>query len=200
MLASAFIINILSVIIYWNLSVSYSGYSKASSYDCGIIFFHGITKQGTLSEDSKQRCELGANLFKTGKVRNIICAGGSTLKKPGSVIMRDYIKSLGLPDSSIILDSLSYSSITNLKEAGKIVGNKSFSSAILISSPTHMLRLKYLAEKYLPGTQNGYTTFSYDYSITDIFLDCNSEFIKWVYLLILPDSFTDFSKNILNGK
>jgi len=150
-----------------------------------------------MSEDSKQRCELGANLLKTGKVRNLICAGGSSSKKPGSSVMKDYIKSFGVPDSCILTDTLSYSSITNLKESGKIITEKKFKSALLISSPTHMPRLKYLSGKYITDTKNGFTTFTYDYSISDIFLDCNSEFIKWVFLTILPESFTDIAKNLI---
>jgi vancomycin permeability regulator SanA len=195
--ASIIILNILSVIVYWNLSVSYSNNDLNSQFDCGIVFFHSVTKQGALSIDTKERCNLAVALFKNGTIKNVICAGGSTSNAQGPRMMYEYIRNAGVPDSIIFSDSASYSSKTNIIEADKIISQKKFNSALLISSPTHIQRLKYLSGDYLKNVKPDFITFKYNYSITDIYLDCNSEFIKWIYLLFLPDSFTDFSKKLI---
>ncbi len=195
---SLFVLNIICVIIYWNVSVSYSDIVYAKSYDCGILFFHSLTKQRTLSTDTKERCSLAVNLFKTGVIKRIICAGGASSDKSGSIMMRNLVNTMGVPDSTIISDTLSYSSVTNIIESSKIIKSNNFNSALLISSPTHLLRLKYIANKYLDGTEHNFATFHYDYSLLDIFLDCNAEFIKWVYLLFLPDSFKSITKRVVH--
>ncbi|MCX6156787.1 MAG: YdcF family protein [Ignavibacteriota bacterium] len=194
---SVIVLNILSVIIYWNLSVSYVKSDISNQSDCGIVFFHSVTKQGGLSYDTKQRCNLGVELYKLGIIRNVICAGGFSSNNQGPKMVYEYIKSSGVPDSNIVSDSASYSSITNLTEAYRIITQKNYKSAVIISSPTHIPRLRYLSGKYLTDIKTGFITFQYDYSITDIYLDCNTEFIKWIYLLFLPESFSTFSKKFL---
>ncbi len=198
-ITSLIVINILSVFVYWNVSTSYSKYSFNNSFDCGIVFFHSVTKQGALSEDSKERCNLAVKLYKNGSIKNIICVGGASLNKIGSKMMKEYILSFDIHDSIIITDSLSYSSKTNLSEANKIILNKNYKSALIISSPSHIPRLRYITDKHLNKTELGFITFDYDYSFLDIYFDCNSEFIKWIYLLFLPDSFIDYSRKILNN-
>ncbi|MFZ4590275.1 MAG: YdcF family protein [Ignavibacteria bacterium] len=187
----------MSVIIYWNLSTSYSKTTFNNQFDCGIVFFHSVTKQGALSIDTKERCNLAVALYKNGTIKNIICAGGSSSNAPGPRMMYELIRNAGVPDSSLFSDSASYSSKTNLIEADKIIAQKKFTSAVLISSPTHIQRLKYLSDEYIKDIKPGFITFKYDYSVTDVYFDCNSEFIKWIYLLFLPDSFTEFSKKLL---
>lgn len=199
-LLSLFVLDILSVLIYWNASTSYSNVSIDNTYDCGIVFFHSVTKQGGLSTDTKERCNLAIELYRKGRIKNILCAGGASLNKAGSLMMKEYIFFSGVPDSSITADTLSFSSVTNLTEADKILARRNFRTALIISSPSHIPRLKYLSDKLLHITNKSYVTFNYDYGIIDIYLDCNSEFIKWLYLLVFPESFNLFSKKLLNNK
>lgn len=196
-LAALLILNIISVFIYWNISASYSKYSFNNSFACGIVFFHSVTKQGNLSNETNERCNLALRLFKDGMIKNILCAGGASSNKAGSNMMKDYLIDFGIPDSIIITDSLSYSSKTNISEAYKHLNIKNYKSALLISSPTHILRLKYLANREMSGIRLSEVTFNINYSLVDIYLDCNTEFIKWVYLLFLPDEFAQFSKRFL---
>jgi uncharacterized SAM-binding protein YcdF (DUF218 family) len=195
---SLIVLDILSVLIYWNASTSYSKVAINNTYDCGIVFFHSVTKQGALSTDTKERCNLAVKLYKEGSINNIVCVGGASLNKAGSLMMKDYLLYSGIPDSSLTADTLSFSSVTNLSEAEKILAKRNYRSALLISSPSHIPRLKYLSDKLLYNINKGYITFYYDYSILNIYLDCNSEFIKWIYLILLPESFTVYSKKLLN--
>lgn len=195
---SVIVLNVLSVIIYWNFSVSYSKNRFSHPFDCGIVFFHSVTKQGALSNDTKERCNLAIELYKQGTIRNVICVGGSTSNNPGPKMMYEFVKNSGVPDSNIISDSISYSSITNLIEANKIITQKNYISALLISSPSHIPRLEYLSHKYLGNIKTGFITFKNNYSVSQIYFDCNSELIKWIYLLFLPESFSVFSKSSYN--
>jgi len=193
------VIDILTVLIYWNVSTSYSKTSINNTYDCGIVFFHSVTKKGALSTDTRERCDLAIKLYRKGILKNLICVGGASLNKAGSLLMKDYLSASGIPDSSITTDTLSFSSVTNISEAYKILIKRNFGSALIISSPSHIPRLEYISKKQLTNINKGYITFDYDYGLIDIFLDCNSELIKWVYLFFLPESFTVFSKKLINN-
>jgi vancomycin permeability regulator SanA len=193
------LLDIIAVILYWNYSISFIKYNYNRNFDCGIVFFHSVKKTGGLSEDSKQRCNVSIDLFKTGKIRYILCSGGASASsdKIGSRLLKEYMLNSGIPDSLVLTDTLSYSSKTNIFESEKILKEKNFKSAILISSPSHIPRIIHLSKDY--NFEKEYLTFGGDYSIFEILKDCNSEFVKWVYLLFLPDIFAEYSKQILRN-
>ncbi len=193
------LLDVIAVSFYWNYSISFRENNYNRNFDCGIVFFHSVKKTGGLGEESKQRCNVSIDLFKSGKIKYIICSGGATTSKDeiGSKLMKEYILNTGIPDSLVLTDTLSYSSKTNLIESDKILKERNFNSAILISSPSHIPRIIHLSKDY--SFEKEYLTFGGDYSIFVILKDCNSEFVKWVYLLFLPDIFTEYSKQILNN-
>ena len=193
-------IDIAAVTLYWNFSIPYSTNEIIKNFDCGVVFFHSVKKSGGLSEETKQRCDVSAGLFKKGKVKYIICSGGAraNANETGSKLMKDYLIKLNLPDSLILTDTLSYSTRTNTFETYKIIKERHLVSAVLISSPSHIIRIKHLSKGY--DFEKDYLTYRSDENIFKIFIDCNSEFIKWVYLLFLPDSFTDYSKELLSSE
>ena len=86
-IAAVIVLNILSVIVYWSISASESNNSFNNPFDCGIVFFHSVTKQGNLSNITKERCNLAVKLYNNGTVKNILCVGGASLTKAGSKFM-----------------------------------------------------------------------------------------------------------------
>lgn len=187
-----------AVFFYWKYSVSYSDNTINKNYDCGVVFFHSVKKSGGLSEETQRRCDVSAGLFFEEKINYIICSGGARTNSilMGSKLMKEYLKQLNVPDSLIFTDTISYSTKTNIIESDRIIGINNFKSAVLISSPSHMIRIRHLSEGY--SFEKEYLTYKSNYNLFEIFADCNTEFIKWVYLLFLPDNFTDYSKELLS--
>jgi vancomycin permeability regulator SanA len=106
------LLDIIAVIFYWNYSISFRENKINRDFDCGIVFFHSVKKTGGLGEESKQRCNVSIDLFKTGKIKYILCSGGAAISADeiGSKLMKDYILNFNIPDSLILTDTLSYSS------------------------------------------------------------------------------------------
>lgn len=192
-----FLIDIISVVLYMNYSDSISKEKPEKTFDCGVVFFHSVKKSGGLSEETMQRCDVSLSLLKEGKIKYIICSGGGRTKGnvTGARLMRNYLKGDNVSDSLILTDTISYSTKTNLEEVNKIMGKNSLKSAILISSPSHLPRIKYISRNYV--YEKDYRTYVCDDSIFKIYADCNIEYIKWIYLLFLPDSFSEYSKEII---
>jgi len=189
-------IDIIAVTVFWVSSVRYTGDYK-DTFDCGIVFFHSITKSGDLSDESVKRCLKALQLYDESKLSNIICTGGLKINFPktGSRMMKEYMIAGGVSAQNIFADTVSHSSLTNWRESLKIIREKGFKKIIIISSPSHILRLKYICRE--PGLYIEYITFTPDSGIFNIFIDSNIEFGKWIFLLVLPESFSDWVKDLI---
>ena len=190
------LIDIIAVAVFWLTSVRYSD-DYNETFDCGIVFFHSITKYGDLSDESVKRCAKAIQLYKENKMSNIICTGGLKTNYPmtGSKMMKDYVIASGINVNNIFADTVSHSSLSNWRESLKIIKEKGFKKIIIISSPSHILRLKYICVE--PGLQVKSVTFAPDSGIWDVFIDCNIEFGKWFFLLLLPENFSDWIKDLI---
>jgi uncharacterized SAM-binding protein YcdF (DUF218 family) len=188
------LIDITFVAVYWFSSVPYSDdYNEA--FDCAVVFFHSITKSGLLSEESVKRCNKAMQLFSEKYAGNIICTGGLKINqlRTGSQMMRDYLIQRGINEQNVFTDTVSHSSLSNWRESVKIIKEKGYKKILIISSPSHILRLKYICIE--PGLDVKYITYNPDSGVFEIFADCNVEFVKWFFLLVLPESFSDWTKN-----
>jgi uncharacterized SAM-binding protein YcdF (DUF218 family) len=190
------LIDIIAVTVFWVSSARYTG-DYNDTFDCGIVFFHSITKSGDLSDESVKRCLKALQLYDESKLSNIICTGGLKINFPrtGSRMMKDYMIAGGVNAQNIFADTVSHSSLTNWRESLKIIREKGFKKIIIISSPSHILRLKYICREL--GLYIEYITFTPDSGIFDIFIDSNIEFGKWIFLLVLPESFSDWVKDLI---
>ena len=191
-----FLVDILAVAVFWISSTRYSG-DYYEHFDCGLVFFHSITKRGDLSDESVKRCTKAMQLYYEKKLDNIICTGGLKINFPrtGSNMMKEFLKAGGVNGKNIYADTLSHSSLSNWRESLKIIKVKGFKKILIISSPTHILRLKYICEE--PGLYVKCVTFDPDSGILDIFIDSNIEFGKWFFLLLMPESFSDWIKDLV---
>jgi vancomycin permeability regulator SanA len=117
--------------------------------DAGIIFFGDYTEDySDLGPDSKNRAKTAIQLFQEGKIKKIICVGGynylSWKGKPH--LMRQFLEHNRIPASCIINDTISYNTITNWREALKIIEQERLTSVVAISSPLHVYRISCMVE------------------------------------------------------
>lgn len=158
--------------------------------DAGIIFFGDYTENGlALGPDSKNRARTAIKLYNEGKIKKIICIGGYNYKswqgKPH--YMRQFLEQSNIPKSQIINDSLSYNTITNWREALKIIDQEKLTSVVAISSPLHVYRISCMID--LENTKFA----SYNYSLNSIsefwqlFLDVHHEWVSHFLSFALKD-------------
>jgi len=158
--------------------------------DAGIIFFGDYTEDKTdLGPDSKNRARTAIRLFKEGKIKKIVCVGGYNYqrwsRKPH--LMRQFLVKNKIPASFIINDTISYNTITNWREALKIIEREKLTSVIAISSPLHVYRISCMIN--LKNTKFA----SYDYSLNgfkeywQLFLDVHHEWVSHFLSFALKD-------------
>jgi uncharacterized SAM-binding protein YcdF (DUF218 family) len=122
-----------------------------SDFDVAIVLggFSGYDEQQEMVQfhTATDRLMAGIQLYKTGKAKKLMISSGSgSLFKPNlkeALFIKDYLISIGIPESDLIIESNSRNTRENAIESAKIL-NKEYPNGkfILITSATHMPRAK----------------------------------------------------------
>jgi SanA protein len=111
-----------------------------------IVFGAEVKKDGTPSVVLKDRVEMAAELYKSGKVEKLLMSGDNRFvdyNEPES--MRQYALTLGIPDSDIVLDYAGRRTYDTCYRAKEIFGVE---SAILVTQRFHMPRSLFLCNAF----------------------------------------------------
>ena len=156
--------------------------------DAALVFFGDFDfDEMQFGNDSKQRLEHTIQLYRTKKVKNIICVGGYRKSENfiGSAHMRKYLINSGINPTHIFNDSTSFDTNSNLIEAEKIIVSKQFNEITLISSPLHVYRISQLTNMkgihFNPYKYNNQTIGDY----YNLFISIHHEWIAYLLPAIL---------------
>jgi SanA protein len=111
-----------------------------------IVFGAEVKKDGTPSVVLKDRVEMAAELYKSGKVEKLLMSGDNRFEdynEPES--MRQYALTLGIPDSDIVLDFAGRRTYDTCYRAKEIFA---VDSAILVTQGFHMPRSLFLCNAF----------------------------------------------------
>lgn len=194
------IIGIFTFVLFIDLGMVYLYYRHVQNFlqdqpeniqaDAGIIFFGDYTEdQSALGPDSRNRARKAIKLFNEKKIKKIICVGGYNYQKWRGKphLMRQFLEINKVPTSCIINDSLSYNTITNLREALKIIEKEKITSVIAISSPLHVYRIS-----CMKGTTNiDFASYRYSFQNANeywqLFMDVHHEWVSHLLSFALKD-------------
>ena len=134
-----------------------ASYPVEKKYDIGILLggFSKSTKGDQLAVNERgDRLIQAIYLFKTGIIKKILVSGGS-----GKLIGKEsieaelawkYLKSIGVPDSSILIENKSKNTIENAKFSAELVNKNHFDPSVLVmTSAWHIPRSKMIFDKFL---------------------------------------------------
>ena len=113
--------------------------------DVIIVLGNTFNNKKTI-ESMKLRTEKAVQLYKKGRAKKIIFTGGFKTRKDLSEakFMANIAVKKGIPKKSIILEEKANTTIGNAYYCNKIMNKKRFKSAIIITSPDHMKRVRYI--------------------------------------------------------
>jgi uncharacterized SAM-binding protein YcdF (DUF218 family) len=115
-----------------------------------IVVLGAAQYVGRPSPVLRARLDHAIALFKKGLAPRLILTGGSG---PGdttseAAVSRRYAIKHGVPDSAISVETEGHTSSESLRSAAGIMRARGLASAILVSDPFHMLRLRILARRF----------------------------------------------------
>jgi vancomycin permeability regulator SanA len=102
-------------------------------------------------ENMKLRTEKAVDLYKQEQTKIIFTGGFKTNKDLSEAkFMAEYAVKLGVAEVDIILEEQANTTIGNAVYCKKILADNSFESAIVVTSPHHLRRSKYIFKKVMP--------------------------------------------------
>ena len=104
----------------------------------GIVFGAGLRRDGSPTAVLRDRVETAAKLYRDGKVEKLLMSGDNRVvdyNEPEA--MRQYARSLGVPDEAIVLDYAGRRTYDTCYRAKAIFGVE---SAILVTQKFHLSR------------------------------------------------------------
>jgi len=135
---------VLSVIFVYIFSF-YGDKELEKTYKFGVVFgakVVNIDNKPHFSDALFDRTMTGINLFKAGKIENLVFSGG--VDNSGfseAKVMKNLALKHKVPENKIILDEVGNNTLATLKNAPK-------NSVLYISNDFHLSRINYFAKNY----------------------------------------------------
>lgn len=152
---------LISTFLLWfivhSIVITIDGLSdKHTNADLAVILGSKVNEDGTLSERLEKRMECGLELYRKGRVKQILVSGG--LGREGHYEgdkMKAYLLDNGVPDSVIFVDNFGNTTEATVKNTMKLRDRINFKSILVVSQYFHLTRTKMLFRKHkFPNVNN----------------------------------------------
>jgi uncharacterized SAM-binding protein YcdF (DUF218 family) len=129
-------------VVYWRI-VTQAGNDEARAADA-IVVFGAAQYDGHPSPVYKARLDHAAQLYHRGLAPIVIITGGSGNDPRFSegVVGREYLKTLGIPDSQLIAETQSPDTAESARRVATIMYVNSMHSCLAVSDSYHIFRIK----------------------------------------------------------
>jgi uncharacterized SAM-binding protein YcdF (DUF218 family) len=129
-------------VVYWRI-VNQSGHDEARAADA-IVVFGAAEYDGRPSPVYKARLDRAAQLYHRGLAPMVIITGGSggDPRFSEGVVGREYLKTLGIPDSQLIAETQSGDTAESARRVRTIMYTNSMHSCLAVSDAYHIFRIK----------------------------------------------------------
>ena len=131
-----------ATVVYWRI-VDQAGRDEARPADA-IVVFGAAEYDGRPSPVYKARLDQAAQLYHRGLSPMVIITGGSggDPRFSEGVVGREYLKTLGIPDSQLIAETQSADTAESARRVSTIMYVNSMHSCLAVSDAYHIFRIK----------------------------------------------------------
>jgi uncharacterized SAM-binding protein YcdF (DUF218 family) len=132
---------------YLFTAVSMNPERPGARWEATVVLFSDFDAGGGIDAETRRRLNAALDLYRREAVPLIICSGGArpSTGRYGSVSMRQHLIERGVPADRVLAECRSNHTRSNVREAGQALQRMGVSRAVLVSSPVHLPRLRYLA-------------------------------------------------------
>ena len=133
--------------VYWRI-VQQAGRDEARPADA-IVVFGAAEYDGRPSPVYKARLDQAAQLYHRGLAPMVIITGGSggDPRFSEGVVGREYLKTLGIPDSQLIAETQSDDTAESARRVSTIMYVNSMHSCLAVSDGYHIFRIKKMLQR-----------------------------------------------------
>lgn len=110
-------------------------------YDVIVVLGAAVWSRGRPSPTLERRLRRGLELFRAGQAENLLFTGGLGRHPPAEAeVMRQLAISAGIDPGRIAVESASHSTLENALNSAKIMAEREWHSALLVSDRLHLPR------------------------------------------------------------
>lgn len=118
--------------------------------DVIVVFAGGVGESGEAGQGYEERVLQAVSLYKQDFAKKMIFSSGYTYAIEETEVMKILAVSLGIPARDIILEKNAVSTFENAQYTKQIMEEKNWDSALVVSSPYNMRRVKLVFKKVAP--------------------------------------------------
>lgn len=119
--------------------------TKRTNFDVIIVLGNPANSDGSPGERMRQRVLKAVELFRDGRARYILFTGGAVYNSYVEAdVMAELARSLGVPESAFVTDPKARNTYQNLFNAIEISRKNRWSSALVVTSPSHVKRTAFI--------------------------------------------------------
>jgi len=123
----------------------YGLWDQAAPADAIVTLGARVLADGSPGPDLTSRTTHSANLFRAGFAPYLICTGGfAGDRSSAAAVSRNLAVQLGVPADRILLAEDSMSTQEDAEQVARIMHERQWTSAIVVSHPLHLLRARIL--------------------------------------------------------
>jgi len=137
----------------WFIASPLKVHQDPQKADSIVVFSGGVGESGKVDQGQsyQERLLYAVDLYNNGFAPRMIFSSGYTYHIQEPELMKAMAVSLGVPAKDILLEKNATSTYQNVVLTSSILKDKGWSSALLVSSPYHMLRTSLVFKKIAPG-------------------------------------------------
>lgn len=146
------------IIAAWALDLRGRGRSAMGQYDAIIVLGARVLEGGTATGSLRRRTERAVELWQAGVAPRIVFTGGFRGDRPSEAsIAASIARGRGVPDSAVLMEELSTSTLENARGARELVGPV---RVLVVTDTYHVLRAELVFRRQFPeadviGVSNG---------------------------------------------
>ena len=115
--------------------------------DCLLVLGARVHTREQMSQALERRCEAALREWRQGTARYLILCGGQCTVDPcpEAHVMRTYFLNRGVPEKDILMEDTSINTIENLRNAKRMMEERGWKRAALVTSDYHLTRALWIA-------------------------------------------------------
>lgn len=116
-----------------------AAYNNGQKRDVIIVLGYPSKRDGNVSPILRERINKAAKLYHRGIAKIIICSGAAVANDYVEAdVMAEALIKLGVPNGNIVREKLAQNTYENLVNSKKIMQDRDFNTAVIVSSPWHL--------------------------------------------------------------
>jgi vancomycin permeability regulator SanA len=168
-LAAGLVLSPIVVLGIASLSIAISGLNdELHAADLGVVLGSKVDRDGRPSTGLQARLDHAVELYRQGYFKQVLVSGGHGREGyDEAVVMGHYLEAHGVPSGAILEDNDGYTTWMTARNTARIMEQRRFKSALIISEYFHMTRCRLAFEKY--GISPVYTSHASFWSVRNFY-------------------------------